>query len=98
MNEFKQLAHLVQVVSEMEGIDPDHKRYLAGFRFGVEAAGEVGEFEPWPQQFAGIVLDDPYLVGMFDGRAGNINNLVGLASPEGWPGIRAKLHAATQKV
>ena len=97
MKEFKQLADLVKAISQMEGIDPDHKRYLDGFRFGLEAASEVGEFEPWPEVFAAIALDDPLIVGMFDGRAGNPQNVIRLAGPGGWAALRAELRAAMRK-
>ena len=97
MTEFKQLADLVKAISEMEGIDPDHKRYLDGFRFGLDAASEIGGFEPWPEQIALIGLEDPLIVGMFDGRAGNPHNVIRLAGPGGWATLRAELRAAMRK-
>lgn len=74
MTEFKiQVALLRALVeasfSQIEG--DDGKRYLAGFLFGLGAAEEVSQFDPWPAEVPAILWEDLFLRGSFDGRAGN---------------------------
>jgi hypothetical protein len=61
--------------------DEDDKRYLIGFLFGLGAAEEVGQFDPWPEPSVGtlVFLQDPFLEGAFDGRAGSPHRLASCA-------------------
>ena len=51
--------------------EDDRKRYISGFMVGLEAAEEVGYFDPPPTPKLPPGLNDPFLLGAFDGRVGD---------------------------
>lgn len=69
MTRFEWRLAFNRVLANVHSTNPETERYLDGYRFGLGAAEEVGQFEPSPE-FPPPLLDDLFLMGAFDGRSG----------------------------